>query len=80
MSTALSRNSSSGLLGKLTAEIPKSRCDEDTFEEATRLAKEAGMPLAEWVRNLVMIRVWGVERVASMHADRLRVVAGIGKD
>ncbi len=38
------------------------------------------MPLAEWVRNLVMIRVWGVDRVASMHADRLRVVAGIGRD
>lgn len=78
MSASFARTGNSSPLGKLTAEFPKFKGDEETFEEACKLAKEAGLPLSEWLRTLVMIRVHGVDVVANMHAERLRVVAGIG--
>lgn len=74
------RSGNSLPMGKLTAEVPKFRVCEETFEEASRLAREAGMPLAEWVRNLVMIRVHGIDAVVRMHHARLSVVAGMGDE
>jgi hypothetical protein len=73
------RCGSTSPLGKLTAEFPKFKAHEETFEEANRLAREAGMPLSEWLRNLVMIRVHGIDMVVRMHQERLSVVAGMGE-
>lgn len=77
---SFARTGNTSPFGKLTAEFPKFKGDEDTFDLATRMAREAGMPLSEWIITLVMIRVHGVDAVANMHAERLRVVAGIGAE
>lgn len=79
MSNRLARTGETSPFGKYTAEFPKWKGPEETFEEANRLAREAGLSLAEWLRTLVMVRVHGFESVQRMHADRLRVVAGIGE-
>lgn len=75
--TSLSRSGHTHPLGSMTAEFPKFKGPEETHELATRMAREAGMNLAEWVRTLVMIRVHGVDMIAKIEADRLRVVAGM---
>lgn len=76
----LARNGSSSSFGKLTAKIPSINIDDDTNEEALRLARQADMSLSEWVRTLIQVRVHGVDHVARMNEDRLRVVAGIGRE
>lgn len=76
----LSRSGRTHPLGSMTAEFPKFKGPEETHEMATRMAREAGMNLAEWVRTLVMIRVHGVDMIARLESDRLRVVAGIEKE
>lgn len=76
--SSLSRSANTSPLGKLTSAIPATKIDDETFDGATRMAREAGMTLSEWVRTLVMVRVHGIDSVAMMHADRLRVVSGMG--
>ena len=72
-----SRSLSSSPLGKLTAEVKGFKVDEDTHDELARLSREAGYgSVQEFVRALVMIRVHGVDTLAKLHADRLKVVAG----
>lgn len=80
MTGRLARSGVSSPLGKFTAEFPKFKGPDETHEAATRLAREAGMSLGEWLRELVMIRVHGIDMVARLHTDRLRVVAGIGEE
>jgi hypothetical protein len=75
----MARGRTSGTLGKLTAEV-KVRVDDETKDELDRLAFEAGMGLAEFLRELVMIRVYGRDHVARLHRTRLSLVAGIGPD
>lgn len=65
--------------GKLTAEI-KVRIDDDTRDELERLAFEAGMDLAQFLRELVMIRVYGIDHIARLQERRLSLVAGIGDE
>lgn len=77
---ALSRSGNTSPLGKFTAEFPKFKGPEETHEGAERLAREAGLTLAEWLRTLVMIRVHGMDTVEKLHAERLRVVAGTGEE
>jgi hypothetical protein len=76
---AMARGLTSSSLGKLTAEI-KVRVDDDTKDELDRLAFEASMGLAEFLRELVMIRVYGRDHVARLHRSRLALVAGIGPE
>lgn len=76
---SISRPSHTHPLGSMTAEFPKFKGPEDTHVMATRLARDAGMTLAEWLRTLVMIRVHGVDMIARLESDRLRVVAGMGE-
>lgn len=77
--TTLSRGlASSPLGGSLNAEIPKVRVHDDTLDGATKLAREAGMSLSEWVRTLIEIRVHGVDTVSALHTSRLKNVAGMG--
>lgn len=76
----LARNGATNPLGKLSAEIPKFRVPEETYDEAVRAAREADMTLSEWVRNLVMIRVHGLDMVVKVQEERLRAVVGIGLD
>lgn len=80
MTTNLSRSGQSSPLGKFTAEFPKWKGPEETSDIANRLAREAGLSLAEWLRMLVMVRCHGVDEVVRMHETRLKVVAGIGNE
>ncbi|WP_213308247.1 hypothetical protein [Paraburkholderia sacchari] len=65
--------------GKLTAEI-KVRVDENTRDELERLASDASMDLAQFLRELVMIRVYGRDHIARLHRTKLDMVAGIGDE
>lgn len=75
-----SRSGHSNPLGKFTAEVKGFKLPEVTHEGAERLAHEAGMSLQEWVRELVMVRVHGVDMLAKVHASRLEFVAGMRKE
>ena len=75
----MARGRISNALGKLTAEV-KARIDDDTKDELDRLAFEAGMGVSEFVRELLMIRVYGRDHVARLHRARMVMVAGIGPD
>ncbi|NMG71816.1 plasmid mobilization protein [Parazoarcus communis] len=77
MTVPMSRSGHTGPLGKLTAEI-KIRTDEDTKEGLERMARSAGLSLAEYVRDLLMVHAHGYEYVASLYAARLSRVAGLG--
>jgi len=71
----MARPRSSNVLGKLTENV-QIRMDEQTSDELDRLACNAGMSVAEFLRELVMIRVYGQEHMARLHKMRLAAVAG----
>ena len=73
-----SRSGVSSPLGKLTAEIPKVKVPEETHELLEAGAREAGMSLSEFVREVLMVRAHGIDHVRSLHLARLDVVAGSG--
>lgn len=75
----MARGRTSTALGKLTAEV-KVRVDDETKDELERLAFDAGMGTSEFLRELVLIRVYGREHVARVHRSRLDLVAGIGPE
>lgn len=77
--TKFARSGQTSPLGKFTAEFPKFKGPEETYEIANLLAREAGLSLAEWVRTLVMVRCHGLDDVVRMHEDRLKIVAGTGE-
>lgn len=64
----------------MNSELPKVRVHDDTLEAATKQAREAGMSLSEWVRTVIEIRVHGLETVSELHIQRLKSVAGMGKE
>jgi hypothetical protein len=66
-------------IGKLTSEI-KVRVDDETRDELDRLASDAGMDLSQFLRELVLIRVYGRAHIARLQERRLAMVAGIGHD
>lgn len=67
-------------LGKLTAEFPKFKGPEDTKEILEREARAAGMSLAEFIRELCMVRAHGEEYVKSLYSARVDVVARKGEE
>lgn len=73
------RTGVSSPLGKLTADV-RIKVDEETRDELDRLAVDAGMGLSEFIRELLMIRVHGRDRVARLHKARLALVAGVGME
>lgn len=80
MSSDFSRFGLTSVFGKLTAELPKVKVSEETHEAATIEARKSGLTLSEWVRDLVMIRVHGIDMVLKMHQARLNVVSGNAPD
>lgn len=71
----LSRNGRTCPFGKYTASV-ETKIDESTREVLSRLAREAGMTDSEFLRELILVRVYGVERMRELYTDRLRRVAG----
>ncbi len=65
--------------GKATNEIKVRLPDEVKFA-AERKASELGIPLGEYLRELVIVNIFGVEHAVSVHAKRLQLVATIGAE
>lgn len=76
----LSRSGNSNVLGKCTAELPKVRVPECVLEQLTAKAVKVGMPLVEYLRWRAMIDALGVDQVAKLQANRLKVIAGKGDE
>jgi hypothetical protein len=71
-----SRSGQTSPLGKRTAPIPGTKVSEETKEILERLAREAELPLMEFIRELLEIRAHGLDTMQRLHADRLEVVSG----
>ncbi|KVP90726.1 hypothetical protein WJ95_09485 [Burkholderia ubonensis] len=71
----MARPRSSNVLGKLTENI-QIRIDADTRDELDRLAGDIGISLAEFIRDLLMIRAYGQDHMCRLHKTRTAAVAG----
>lgn len=68
------------VLGKATADI-KAKFPEVVKEDFVRMSRELGFDSeSDFLRDIVMHRLYGVEGMRSMFEDRLRKVAGIGHE
>ena len=74
--SALARSGTTSTLGKLTAKV-EVRVSEDTRDELEQLARQCGMGISEYIRELLMIRAHGIESVRSLYEKRLELVAGV---
>jgi hypothetical protein len=71
-----SRSGKTSPLGKRTAPIPATKVSEETKEILERQAREAGLPLMEFIREFLEIRAHGLDTMQRLHAERLQVVSG----
>ena len=72
----LSRSGTSSPLGKLTA-IQRLRLSEPTDQRLREIAASEGVPVGEFLRVLVEVRVHGVEHAQRIAAAQIRRVAGV---
>ena len=73
-----SRSGNTNLLGgTLDAEI-KTKVTVDLQEDVRRTSSAAGMPVSEYVREVLMIAIYGAEYVESLYRNRTRLIAGFG--
>ena len=63
--------------GKLTSEV-KTRLSENEKADLMRASRLVGMSESEFVREIIRIRLYGLEHVQRMAAARLEAVAGKG--
>jgi len=77
MSPALSRSGATSPLGKLSFET-KVRVAEQVGEELERQARDLGLSLAEYIRDILTVKALGVDTVRKLYESRLNMVAGIG--
>lgn len=77
---ALSRSGRTSPRGKLDAVISPIRVDEETHAIIRKLAAEQGLNPSEWVRELVMVRCYGVDALLASQRDRLMSVAGMSQE
>lgn len=73
---------SAGLLsqsGNADAEL-KTRVSDEAAEDFRRLARDFGMGTSEFLRIIVLTRIYGVERVSMMTAKHIQQVAGVGPE
>lgn len=75
-----SRSGDSSPFGKFTAELPKTKVPEVVAERLAAKASAVGMSLTEYRRTRDMIDALGLEEVTKLHIDRLKVVAGKGRE
>ena len=67
-----SRSGNTNLLGgTLDAEI-KTKVTVDLQEDVRRAASAVGMPVSEYVREVLMIAIYGAEYVESLYRNRTR--------
>lgn len=75
-----SRSGVSHPIGKFSADFPRFRGPEATKEILDRRAKQLGMSLAEYLRELAIVAAHGEEAVKSMYVRRIDVVARSGEE
>ena len=63
--------------GKLNSEV-KTRLSEDEKADLMRASHLVGMSESEFVREIIRIRLYGLEHVQRIAAERLEAVAGKG--
>ena len=63
--------------GKLTTEV-KTRLSEDEKADLMRASHIVGMSESEFVREIIRIRLYGLDHVQRIAAARLEAVAGKG--
>jgi len=73
-----SRLSTTSVLGKLDGEINKMKISFDTQVGLQRMAAEAAMSMNEYVRMVLDCHVHGVDHIANLAAQRIRLVVGKG--
>ena len=65
-----------GLAAKCDAEI-KVRIPSEVKDDLAREARQLGMNDAEFLRDLICLRLYGMDMMRRMHAERLAGVAGV---
>lgn len=66
---------SKGALGKCDAEV-KTRLPGAVKDDLMIEARRAGMSDSEFLRELIMLRLYGLDEVHSLYRARLQMVAG----
>ena len=74
-----SRTPTQSPFGKCTEDL-KCKVPYDVKSEFTKMTHELGFTDSELLCDMVMIRLYGVDRLVSLNAQRLSVVAGIGQE
>lgn len=75
----LSRSGTSCPFGKLRTEV-KTKVDDDTADMVAKEARNAGMTVSEWLRDLVLLRVRGEDYLRSVYERRVAAVLGKGPE
>lgn len=70
------RTASSDVFGKLDAELQAIRIDSETLMQLHRVSHDIGVSVSELVRDVLRARVWGVNHVETVNAERIRRVIG----
>lgn len=66
----------SARMGKLTEEV-RAKLDIETREELRSVASELGLSESEFVRELIMVRLYGRRHVERVLRERMYVIAGL---
>ena len=66
-----------GMAGKCDAEL-KVRLPSDVKDDLQRAARQLGMTDADFTRELICIRLYGLDHMCRLHEERLATVAGTG--
>lgn len=77
---AFSRSNGANIFGKLTFDIGKVKVSDPTGERLQARANAAGMSVLEYVRLILDINAHGLDTVISLNEERVKMVAGIGKE
>lgn len=66
-------------MGKASS-VLKTAVPDCVADEVMRLARESGLTVSDFLRDMVLVRVYGVDQVSSMQRRRLELAAGIGTE
>ena len=74
-----SRSGTSNPFGKCTEDV-RAKVPYVIKEGLSRLVNESGMSEAEYVRDVLMVHVLGVDAVIKIHEERIKRFAGMGQE
>jgi hypothetical protein len=78
--TAQARTAGRDVLGKLDDHLPEIRVPYEIRQLVERTAREDGLDVTTWLRELVYARVVGPDHLASLYRERAeRVLGNVGQ-